>query len=344
VWNLLFKKYAKIIIMKKYDFVGLGDTVIDTFIELEEAWIEHDNPELKAELCMKFGEKLPYKKAVTVKGTGNSNNAVHAAKKLGLSVATISNIGEDDDGKEILKSFQEKEIDTDFIQIHPNQNTNHNFILRYKAERTILVHHNEYSYKLPENMPEINWLYLSSLAKNSTDFHHEIANFLKNNPETKLAFQPGTFQIKLGKQELADIYSLSHIFFCNKEEAQTILQTNDDSIKNLLSQINALGPKIVVITDGPKGAYVFDGQDYFRGEMYPDSKPPADRTGAGDSFSATFVVALAKGKNIEEALMWGPVNSASVVQHVGAQAGHLNEAELLTWLEKAPKNYKPEKI
>jgi ribokinase len=330
--------------MKKYDFIGLGDTVIDTFIELEDAWIENDNPELKSELCMKFGEKLPYTDTVTVKGTGNSNNAVHAAKKLGLNVASISDIGDDDDGREILKSFSEKGIDTDFFKTHSNQKTNHNFILRYKAERTILVHHHEYDYKLPENMPKTDWLYLSSLAKNSKDFHHEIAEWVKQNPETKLAFQPGTFQIKLGKDEISDIYSLSHIFFCNKEEAQSILKTKEDSIKNLLSEINKLGPKIVVITDGPKGAYVFDGSNYWRGEMYPDPKPPVDRTGAGDSFSATFVVALAKGKSIEEALMWGPINSASVVQHVGAQAGHLTEQELSEWLKKAPQNYKPEKI
>ncbi|MDA0987083.1 MAG: hypothetical protein O3A55_05730, partial [Bacteroidetes bacterium] len=31
------------------------------FIELEDAWIETDNPEKSKELCMRFGDKIPYK-------------------------------------------------------------------------------------------------------------------------------------------------------------------------------------------------------------------------------------------------------------------------------------------
>jgi sugar/nucleoside kinase (ribokinase family) len=189
-----------------------------------------------------------------------------------------------------------------------------------------------------------DWIYLSSLAENSLPYHTEIINFLKANSNTKLIFQPGTFQIKLGKEKLAELYKHTHLFFCNKEETQKILGTNEESIKILLDQIHQLGPKIVVITDGPRGAYVYDGVEFWRGNMYPDPAPPVDRTGAGDSFSATFAVYLIKGKSIEEALMAGPVNSASVVQYVGAQAGHLTENEINDWLAKAPADYKPEKI
>jgi sugar/nucleoside kinase (ribokinase family) len=264
--------------------------------------------------------------------------------KLGLKTAIVSNVGDDEEAKEIIKSLSEKNIDTEFINSHKNQKTNHNYILRFNEERTILVHHNLYDYVFPQNLPETEWIYLSSLAKNSLEYHHEIAKYLKNNPSVKFAFQPGTFQIKLGKDELKDLYSLTNIFFCNKEEAQTILNTQETEIKKLLIMINELGPKNVVITDGPNGAHIYDGINFYKGNMYPDIAPPVDRTGAGDAFSSTFVVALAKGKSIEEALMWGPINSASVVQYIGAQAGHLDEKGLLELLEKAPNNYKPEKI
>lgn len=327
-----------------YDFVGLGDIVIDTFIEIENAWIEDDNPEAKKELCMSFGEKLPYRDTVVVKGTGNAANAVNAANKLGLKTAMISNIGDDDDADEIVKDLSDRGIDSTNIKKHANTKTNHNYILRYKAERTILVHHNHYEYSLPENMPKTKWLYLSSLAENSIPHHHEIAKYLSENPETKLAFQPGTFQIKLGKDELSDLYKVTEIFFCNKEEAQKILETKEEDMKILLSGVRQLGPKIVVITDGPEGAYTFDGNEYLRGTIYPDPKPPVDRTGAGDSFSATFTVAIAKGKSIQDALLWGPINSMNVVQYVGAQAGHLTESELLELLENKPESFQVEEI
>jgi len=336
---------------KQIDFLGYGDVVIDTFIELIDAWIEDDNPEKKQELCMHFGDKIPYKKEVNVKATGNAPNAVNAATKLGLKTELVTNIGDDENGKDIVKSLEEKGISTDHITTHEGKDSNHNYILRYKAERTILVHHVEYDYKLPEFEVGPKWIYLSSLAHNSLEHHHELAGFLKEHPETKLAFQPGTFQMKLGYEKLRDLYEVSELFFCNKEEAQRILETKEDDIKNLLKEMSGLGPKIVVITDVPRGAFVYDTREdsdtsgeTWHGPMYPDPGPPVDRTGAGDSFSSTFTSALVMGKSIKEALMMGPINSMSVVQHIGAQAGHLTLPEIEKYLEDAPEDYKPEKI
>jgi sugar/nucleoside kinase (ribokinase family) len=78
--------------------------------------------------------------------------------------------------------------------------------------------------------------------------------------------------------------------------------------------------------------------------LYPDPKPPVDRTGAGDAFASTFVAALAVGNTIEGALQWAPINSMSVCQAVGAQAGLLTEQQLEAWLKKAPAWYRPERF
>lgn len=105
-----------------------------------------------------------------------------------------------------------------------------------------------------------------------------------------------------------------------------------------------LGPEIVVITDGPEGAYTYDGEEMWHMPMYPDPAPPVDRTGAGDAFSSTFTAALAAGEDIPTALSWGPINSMSVVQYIGAQEGLLSRDQLLEHLKNAPADYKPEKI
>lgn len=331
---------------ERLDFIGIGDTVTDTFIELQDAWIENDNPRQKKELCMRFGDKIPYLNEVVVKGVGNAPNATHAAMKLGLKTGVITDVGDDEIGQQTLKAFAENGIETKNITIHPGEKTNHNYILRYQEERTILVQHHEYDYKLPEFEAESGpkWLYLSSLSNNSISYHHKIAEFIKNHPETKLVFQPGTFQIKLGSKEISDLYQVTELFFCNKDEAQKILETENPDIKDLLKNIFALGPKKVIITDGPAGAYVYDGQEFWHGTMYPDRAKPVDRTGAGDSFSATFTVAIALGKSVKEALMWGPINSMNVVQYIGAQKGHLTQEELLDYLEKRPEDYEPKQF
>lgn len=330
--------------MKKYDFVGVGDMVTDAFIELEDAWIEDDNPEHKKELCMRFGDKLPYKDVVVVPGVGNAINAAVCVARLGVSSSVVSDIGDDRNGKESLLALADEKVGTDFVNIHKDKKSNYNYVLRFKEERTILVHHNEYDYVFPKKLLAPKFLYLSSLAKNSVPYHKQILSYLNEHPETKLVFQPGTFQIKLGKDELRDLYKKSYVFFCNKEESQKIIGQNSEDIKFLLQAMHDIGPQIVVITDGPNGAYVYDGRDMWHGPMYPDPKPPVDRTGAGDSFSATFVAALILGFDIETALKWGPINSMSNVQEVGSRSGLLDRKGIEEWLAKAPADYTPKKI
>jgi sugar/nucleoside kinase (ribokinase family) len=78
--------------------------------------------------------------------------------------------------------------------------------------------------------------------------------------------------------------------------------------------------------------------------MYPDPKPPVDRTGAGDSFSSTFTSAIILGHNVPTALSWGPINSMSVVQYIGAQAGLLSRDKIEEYLKQAPDFYVPKKV
>lgn len=325
--------------VKKIDFVAIGDIVTDAFIELKDAWIETDNPEQSKELCMNFGDKIPYEKVDVIPAVGNSPNAAVSAKRLGLNSALITNLGDDNYGKEQLGQLKKEGLNTKFVKVHKGVGSNYHFVLRWKAERTILVKHYEYEYQMPD-IGSPKWIYLSSLAENSLPFHEMIANYLESHPDVKIAFQPGTFQMKLGKEKLGRLYKLSSLFFCNKEEAQRILGITEDDIKVLLRKMHELGPKIVVITDGPNGSYVYDGNKYLFGPMYPDPAAPVDRTGAGDSFASTFTSALALGKSLEEALSWGPVNSMSVVQDIGAQRGLLSREKLEKLLEEGPDDYR----
>ena len=106
----------------------------------------------------------------------------------------------------------------------------------------------------------------------------------------------------------------------------------------------ALGPKIVIITDGVNGANTYDGTEMWHMPMYPDPAPPVDRTGAGDSFSSTFTSMLALGMSVPEALARGPINSMNVVQYIGAQEGLLSKDKIEDLLKSAPADYKATKI
>jgi sugar/nucleoside kinase (ribokinase family) len=76
---------------------------------------------------------------------------------------------------------------------------------------------------------------------------------------------------------------------------------------------------------------------------YPDPKPPFERTGAGDAYTSTFVAGLIYSDgDIKTAMKWGPINSMSVVQEVGAQAGLLTKSKLEKLLRDAPQDYEPQ--
>lgn len=328
----------------KIDFLAVGDIVIDAFIKLADAEELQNHGVL--ELCVRFGDKVPYESVTVLPAVGNSPNAAVSASRLGLNVGLVSNIGDDKHGQDCIESLQKDGVTTEHLTIEKNKITNYHYVLWHNTDRTILIKHTEFAYKLPA-LPEVSWMYLSSLAEHSLPYHMEIVEFLKNHPETKLAFQPGTFQMKFGTEKLKEIYARTEVFFCNMEEAQKILNIDKEKKKDVLELsrgIQALGPKIVVISDGPNGAYLYENGELWQMPIYPDIAPPVERTGAGDAFSSTFTSALAMGKTPLEALALAPINSMSVVQQIGAQKGLLSKEKLEEYLKNAPADYVAKKI
>ena len=331
---------------KPIDVLAIGDIVTDAFIKLKEAHVNCNVNNVGCEICMKFGDKVPFESVTELRAVGNSPNASVSASRLGLRSSLLASVGNDRDGQECLAELKRNGVGVKHVQVYPGFKTNYHYVLWYDVDRTILVNHTEFPYSFPRLPKAPRWIYLSSLASNSFEYHLEILAYLKQNPEVKLCFQPGTFQMKLGTAKLAELYKRADVFVCNVEESQRILGleekgfTNITDIKNLLSGIAALGPKIVLITDGPKGAYMLEGGISYFMPIYPDPKPPVERTGCGDAFASTFISALCLGKTSLEALVWAPINPMWVVQFVGAQKGLMSQGELEGWLAKAPTNYR----
>ena len=329
---------------KPIDILAIGDIATDAFIRLKEAEVHCKIDTTACEISMPFGDKIPFEYAKVVKGVGNAANAAVAGARLRLRSALVTNIGNDQNGHECMAELQGNKVVTSYIKKHHGKATNYHFVLWYGAERTILVNHIDYDYSLPK-LPEARWLYLTSLASHTESYHEEVADYLKAHPDTRLAFQPGTFQMKLGFDTLKRLYDRTDVFVVNVEEAERMLGVKSKGdVKNLLKGLAEHGPKLVLVTDGPKGAYMYDHDHYYFMPIYPDPKPPLERTGCGDAFAATFVSALAMGRSPLEALTWAPVNPMSVAQFVGAQEGLLTLEQLEWWLKRAPGDYKVKEI
>lgn len=310
-----------------FDFISIGDSVIDTFIPLLEAEVNFDNKN-DPKLVLPFGNKIPVGAANSMVA-GNASNSAVGASRLGLKSSIYTNIGDDEDGERVIKKLKIEKIDIRFVKVNEKFSTNHNIVLDFKGERTILTHHQPWKYDLPE-LERTKWIYLTSMAPSylESDISANLCRYLEFNG-AKLLYNPGTFQIKSGIKKNPKLLSLTEILIVNMDEAKIILgyeEGKNIQVKKLLEGLLDLGPKMVVITDGKNGSYGIDGENYFYLEAFPATV--VEVTGAGDAYTTGFLAGLFYGKDLMEAMRWGAANGASVVEYVGAQEGLLSYTKM----------------
>ena len=321
--------------------LAVGDIISDAFIKLSEDAVQvYTDDQGVKRLSFELGAKLPYDGVDIVEAVECSPNAAVSMSRLGLDVSLMSWFGDDEPGKGIMTYLKKQGVHTDELVVENGKKTNYHYVLRYGAERTKFQRFEDYSYEwhAPKRHPD--WLYLGVLGEKTWPLHEGMLQYLEANPDVKLAFQPGMYHLQWGAEKLQGFYRRAEVVIVNREEAVTITGGNHDDVHDLINKLHELGAKVAVVTDGPEGAYASDGNKRLKMPLYPDPEPPLDRTGAGDAFASTFVGSLAQGHDIESALERAPINSMSVCQKLGAQAGLLSEKALEKWLEKAPDWYK----
>ena len=314
-----------------YDIISVGDATLDVFVSLQEASVLCNLQRDVCQLCLSYADKIPVEKVQRVIGGNAANNAV-GSSRLGLKAAFYSIVGNDTTGQQILETVKREKVSCEYVHVDRKQESNYSVVLNYKAERTILVYHIDRKYKLPKLKPT-KWIYLTSMGRNHMNLHRELLAHVRKTG-TKLGFNPGTHQLKQGLEKLRPLLQVTTVLFVNKEEAKRLVGEIAD-MKELLMAVRHVGPQIVVITDGEKGSYAYDGQSFWKCAI--TDTPVIERTGAGDSFATAFLAAMNLGMGVTEAMRWGTMNSASVITKVGPQAGLLTKAQMASWLRKYPK-------
>ncbi len=316
------------------ELLSIGDASLDVFITPTESEALCILDEKECYICFSYGDKIPVKTLELSIGGNAANNAV-GTRRLGVASAAVLTLGSDDTGNQILENLKKEGVDTTFVIQQENANSNYSTVVNYSGERTIFTYKAPRSYEFPVHLPKTPWVYLTSMGDSFRPFYNHLADWLKKNPDIKLAYNPGSRQLRAGIESFADIMSLSHMIFVNRQEAQDLTKFGESQgkEKELLVALSKLGPKVPVITDGNNGSFVFDGTNYYRSGILPIDA--CERTGAGDAFGSGFLSAIIKGKDYKEALLTGTVNSASVIGYIGAQKGLLKDSEIHVWLERA---------
>jgi ribokinase len=312
--------------IKKYDVVSVGGLTRDVmFYSGAGEVISGASPTKQKLLAFEYGAKILADKIFFSFGGGAANTAV-AFATLGLKAAAVARVGNDENGARAVKNLSHRGVDASLVKVDRRAATGFSVILTTQnsaKEHVAFLHRGANDFLSARDLPlasaAADWFYVSSLPKSGWEQIMSALVATKKN----IVWNPGGRQLaELNK--LKKFLPKIKMLMINYDEALEFRQLKE--IKGLIKYIKNLGPQLVVITAGAKGAYVYDGQKYYF--LKAQSVKSVDTVGVGDAFGAAFTSALIYGKNIKQALTWGIRNSASVVAKVGAQNGLLNRRQI----------------
>lgn len=251
---------------------------------------------------------------------------------MGLKTGCASLVGQDANAKFILEDLKKNKVD--FLGRAKKGKTGYSVILAgLMNDRTIL------SFKgindalelkdIKKNSLKANWFYFSTLMGKSFANADKLVSALVK-LKIPFTFNPSEYLAGKGIKFLKNFLKCD-LLVLNKEEAQLLAKIKTNNVKDLLYAL-AKYSLIVSITDGPRGACIYDrDQMYF---LKADKVNVVDATGAGDAFASGLTYAVMKNFPLKKALKFAYLESRSVIQKLGAKPGLLSLNELKRQMQK----------
>lgn len=306
-----------------HDIITIGSGLRDVFLLSDQfKLIANADFEGGTAECVALGSKIEVGDMILTTGGGATNAAVTFAR-LGLKTAAICRVGEDAAGRDVIDDLKKEGVATTLIRRVANGATGYSTLLTASnGERTALAYRGVSGTFGTGDVPfakcKTKWFYVTSLAGNVA-LLKKIAAHAKSSGAS-LAWNPGRKEIEKGLDAIKSILPNVRVLFMNKEEAAEL--SGKATVEEIFAELATPG-NVVVITDGPRGAFVRrDGLTI----MSPGSgKQAVSQTGAGDAFGSGFVAGLMKADDLRMALAVGMINAQSVITKVGAKAGILKK-------------------
>jgi len=117
-------------------------------------------------------------------------------------------------------------------------------------------------------------------------------------------------------QSLEKVLLSSNILLINESESFQL--TNENNIKSAAEILLKMGPEIVVIKKGSKGAELFSLKEHIEVGAYP-VKNVVDPTGAGDVFAGAFTASIAGKESNEIALLQASASASISIESFGVE-------------------------
>ena len=136
------------------------------------------------------------------------------------------------------------------------------------------------------------------------------------NPNAIVVIDTMNLWIETTLPSLEKVLSASNFLLINESEA--FLLTNENNINNAASSLLKMGPEVVVIKKGSRGAELFSLTEHIAVDAFPVTNV-VDPTGAGDVFAGAFVASLANEDSKETALLYASASASISIESFGIE-------------------------
>ena len=263
------------------------------------------------------GETVIGGQFVRTSGGKGANQAV-AAARLGASVTLVARIGADAFGREAVAAFEKEGINTDYITVDDEQPSGVALILiDSKGENLIAVAGGANTKLSAENVRRA-----SGVISSADCVLMQLEVPMEAVVEAARIARAGGVPVLLNPAPApraplpGGLISACRALTPNRRELKG-LAPGAPGVEQAAAKLLESGPDCVVVTLGAEGVLVCGREGVKKIPAF--SVEAVDTVGAGDCFSAALAVALAEGRNAEEAARFACAAAAISVTRPGAQ-------------------------
>ena len=251
---------------------------------------------------------------------GKGANAAVALTKLGADCYFSAKVGADLHGQKLYQYYKELGINTSYLKVDRENPTGLAVVMKESdGNNRIIVYPGANAYLTADNISEAfdcqpDALYLGfeipfniALTAAKIASSRGIPIFVDAAPASK--------DYPLESLPMLEVFSP------NESETYTytgiLPQGTDSALRAALALYKRVKTKYVVIKQGDRGAFVYDGKHFF---VIPSIRigKAIDTTSAGDAFTAALAIEYLRGGNIRNAVKYGVAAGAITVTRRGA--------------------------
>lgn len=267
---------------------------------------------------------------------GDAQNQAVVLSKLGMQVALIGKIGQDDWGDFMLRIARERGVCTEHVIRDASLPSATSVVLiRADGQRNFL-HHGGSSDTLC--LAEIDLSLIGQARMLSFGSLFSMPGLMDGGfaALARAARQAGTpvcadtAQVPKGvtMSDIAPILSQLNYFLPSYEEASVLAQCTDPA--EIAAALATVCPGVVIVKHGADGCYVNDGAQAFHVPAF--AVHAVDTTGAGDNFVGGFLYASLQGLELSACVQYACATGAISVQSVGTTTGLRDAAQVEDFL------------